>query len=159
MTNQTFQKEHPEHRADSLTNAVTFAVNAEVRWVEQGHHAFFIAGPDRRFECVSDSKPGVRYSLQAEARSGPDGFVIHVSCSCPSGQNRDHLPIPCRHAAGIARRLVREGLAVLGLDLVYRLPTALQPAPKTTCSKCGAEVEPIQARDPLCDNCVFALFA
>jgi len=156
---QTFQPINPDHRADSLSNSVTYAANAEVRWVEQGHHAFFVAGPDRRFECVSDSRPGVRYQLQAEARSSHDGFVIHVSCSCPSGQNRDHLPIPCRHAAGIARRLVREGLAVLGPDMVYRLPTALQPPSKTACGKCGAEVEPTQAKDPLCGNCVFALFA
>jgi hypothetical protein len=40
-----------------------------------------------------------------------------LRCSCPSGDYRARLPVPCKHAALAARRLEREGLARWDEDL------------------------------------------
>lgn len=148
-----------EHRADSFSNKGAYTTNAEIRWVEEGHHAFFLTGTkQRRFEIVSDTELGVRYNLTAEARKVGGEFLIYVICDCKSGQNRDHLPIPCKHAAGVARRLVRERFAVVGADGVFRLHPELVPAPPTNCTKCGADLAPGHDAD-LCTDCIFGLFS
>lgn len=85
-----------------------FAFNAEVRAVEEGHHAF--VQPGGSCEVKSDSHPDLRYTIRFFGRSSG---MIWFTCTCPSGQNRNHLPVPCKHSALVARRLVREKLAVL----------------------------------------------
>ena len=149
-------KQVPEHRADSYSNLASFAVNAEVRWVEEGHRAFFRSGPDRHFEIVSDSDPGVRYRLSVEARQVGGRYLIHVFCNCKSGQNRDHLPVPCKHAAGVARRMVREGFAVNDAG-TFLLHPRLVPAPPTNCATCGKMLErPSEAS--VCGECALKTF-
>lgn len=101
---------------------------AEVRGVEEGHHAFLITSLDltdegHRARCAlkvkSDTKPGKWYGVNASALpGGPVAF----SCE-PFGDHAyedDHLHlegelgiVPCKHAAVAARRLERARLVEL----------------------------------------------
>lgn len=92
------------------------ALAAEVRAVEEGHHA--VVQPGGWLRIVSDSRPGKSYAVSFAALStwGPVAF----SCE-PRGEGAysdDHLSLtgqpgipPCKHSALAARRLEREGLA------------------------------------------------
>jgi hypothetical protein len=82
-----------------------YALAAEVRAVEGGHHARVL--PDGAVLVKSDSQPG---SHRVWIRGVRDGTLL-LGCTCPSGSHRASFPIPCKHAALAGRRLEREGLA------------------------------------------------
>jgi hypothetical protein len=99
-------------RADDPRNHVAYALAAELRAVEDGHHA--LAQPDGSLLVKAESaerrragpgSPG-RYRVRVEGIE--DGLVV-LSCTCRSGFHRFRMPIPCKHAALAARRLEREG--------------------------------------------------
>jgi SWIM zinc finger len=101
-------------RADDPRNHAAYALAAELRAVEDGHHAW--AQPDGSILVKADSararRPGAPTALGARYRvrveGVEDGLVI-LSCTCRSGFHRHRMPIPCKHAALAARRLEREG--------------------------------------------------
>jgi len=113
-------------RADDPRNHVAYALAAELRAVEDGHHAW--AQPDGTILVKAestraprpegpppaaprlpgmDAQPPTRYRVQVEGIE--DGLVM-LSCTCRSGFHRSRMPVPCKHAALAARRLEREGL-------------------------------------------------
>jgi hypothetical protein len=114
-----FPKEVPEHRADSFSNMQPYAGNALVRAIEEGHHAWIKRDfwGNLSFDVISDTsfdaegKP-VHYRLSAEGREVGGEWLTYFSCDCKSGQNRTHLPVPCKHATLVGRRMVREGICV-----------------------------------------------
>jgi hypothetical protein len=82
------------------------AVAAEVRFVEEGHHTF--ATLEGSYEVHSDTWPGVRYTVTIVAWTD----LLRGLCNCPAGNHSRHgTPVPCKHTAGVLRRLEREGLA------------------------------------------------
>ncbi|QOR55393.1 MAG: hypothetical protein SHS37scaffold145_44 [Phage 71_18] len=91
--------------------AVATALAAELRAVEEGHHARW---DDARglFLVKSDSGPRT-YEVHVHAVVYGDGSaVLRFSCTCPgSTRGRDDKPMRCKHAALVARRLERMGLA------------------------------------------------
>lgn len=182
MADTTIPREHPEHRADSFSNRDSYAHRAAVRAVEEGHRAFLKRDEaGLHFDVVSDTDLGgltsttafgpgetitflpdgwVRkhYRLTADGRKVAGEWIVHVFCDCKSGQNRDHLPVPCKHAALVGRRLVREGFAKEA-PATGRLMLAdhLVPAPRTTCTDCGQPLErPEEAS--VCGPCAFKCF-
>jgi hypothetical protein len=101
----------PRIRADDPRNHAAYALAAELRAVEDGHHAW--AQPDGsilvKAESARAQRPavlGTRYRVRVEGVE--DGLVV-LSCTCRSGFHRFRMPIPCKHAALAARRLEREG--------------------------------------------------
>jgi hypothetical protein len=112
-------------RADDPRNHVAYALAAELRAVEDGHHAW--AQPDGTILVKAEStraavpepptaaprlpgieaEPPTRYRVQVE---GVEDGLVMLSCTCRSGFHRTHLPVPCKHAALAARRLERESL-------------------------------------------------
>jgi hypothetical protein len=82
-----------------------YGLAAEIRAVEEGHHARVL--PDGSVLVKAESRPG---SYRVTLRGIDDG-VLRFGCSCRSGEYRTSLPVPCKHAAVAARRLEREGLA------------------------------------------------
>lgn len=80
-------------------------LSAEVRAVEEGHHARLAAGC---FAVVSDTRPGVTYALRVHGYAGSDG--LYVTCTCPAGRRASTMtrPVPCKHAALVLRRGERE---------------------------------------------------
>lgn len=96
---------------DTMTAAPdrAYALRAEIRAIEEGHKCWADThGPDT-YEVVSHEQPDVRYRLRTTHHF--PGSVIRVSCTCPSGVHRAEVPIPCKHAALVARRLERAGEA------------------------------------------------
>jgi len=83
----------------------TYALAAEVRAVEQGHRARL--QPDGSILVKADSQGG-SYRVRVD---GVEGGVLVFACTCPSGDYRAYLPVPCKHAALAGRRLEREGHA------------------------------------------------
>ena len=83
-----------------------YALAAEVRAVEEGHLARVL--PDGSVLVKAESRPG---SYRVRIRGVASGVVV-LGCTCPSGSYRTELPVPCKHAALVGRRLEREGLAV-----------------------------------------------
>jgi hypothetical protein len=81
------------------------ALSAEVRAVEEGHLARVLG--DGSVLVKADSRPG---SYRVWIRRVDHGLVL-LGCTCPSGAYRTELPVPCKHAALVGRRLEREGLA------------------------------------------------
>jgi len=88
------------------TNEIGFG--AEQRAVEEGHLARK-SGVNNVFLVKSDTSPST-YEVSWIVLGYLDNLV-HFSCTCKSGQNRQHLPIPCKHAALVGRRLEREKIA------------------------------------------------
>jgi hypothetical protein len=82
-----------------------YGLAAEIRAVEEGHNARVL--PDGSILVKAESNPG---SYRVSIRGIDDG-VLWFGCSCPSGEHRTSMPVPCKHAALAARRLEREGLA------------------------------------------------
>lgn len=102
-------------------------LGAEVRAVEEGHRAF--VQPGGWIKVVSDSRPNTSYSVTFHATvSG----TIHFHCTCPSGVNRPHKLVPCKHAALAGRRLEREKIAIWSDALWWVHPdlAEAQPAPR-----------------------------
>jgi hypothetical protein len=91
--------------APGLVRRAAYALAAEVRAVEQGHRAR--VQPDGSILVKSDSQGG-SYLVRVE---GVEAGVLVFSCTCPSGDYRAYLPVPCKHAALAGRRLEREGYA------------------------------------------------
>jgi hypothetical protein len=98
-------------RADDPENQAAYAIACEARGLREG----------RRARVLHDG------SLLVKASSGDGSYRVRVAgvrngllvlrCSCPSGDYRARLPVPCKHAALAARRLEREGLARWDADL------------------------------------------
>ena len=87
-----------------ITDTTKKAIEAEVRFVEEGHRVNFDAGT-RHFVVVSDSRPGLRYEI-AVYRQGAE---LRGTCTCPAGTHARHgKPVPCKHVAGVMRRGERE---------------------------------------------------
>jgi hypothetical protein len=82
-----------------------YSLAAERRAVEEGHNAR--VQPDGSILVRSESTPD---SYRVWIRDLRDG-VLRFGCTCPSGQYRDTLPVPCKHAALAGRRLERERIA------------------------------------------------
>src|SRR6266508_838698 len=82
-----------------------YALAAEVRAVEQGHRARL--QPDGSILVKADSQDG-SYRVCVH---GVERGVLVFDCTCPSGDYRAYLPVPCKHAALAGRRLEREGRA------------------------------------------------
>jgi hypothetical protein len=130
-----FPKEVPDHRADSFSNQQPFAANALVRAIEEGHYAWIKRDfwGNLLFEVVSDTsvdaegKP-VRYHLMAEGQLVGGEWITYLKCDCKSGQNRSHLPAPCKHSVLVGRRLVREGICVERGALFAPHPSLLEAA-------------------------------
>lgn len=80
-------------------------LHAEQRAIEEGHRAWVKKGGGV-IEVVSDSQPGVRYSIVFDVVAGD---FIHFHCTCRSGECRPHLLVPCKHSTLAGRRLEREG--------------------------------------------------
>jgi len=92
-------------RADDAANQAAYALAAELRGVEGGRRTRVLQ--DGSLLVKADSQPG-SYRVQVDGVA--DGLIV-FRCTCPSGDYRAHLPVPCKHAALAARRLEREGLA------------------------------------------------
>lgn len=94
---------------------VESALAAEVRAVEEGHRARW-DDSRRCYSVKSETDPLRSYDLCVEAVI-PATFPIRpiflrFDCSCPAGEHADGMrPVPCKHAALVARRLERERLA------------------------------------------------
>jgi hypothetical protein len=82
-----------------------YGLAAEMRAVEQGHRARLQA--DGSILVKSDSQGG---SYRVRVHGVEDGVLV-FDCTCPSGDYRAYLPVPCKHAALVGRRLEREGRA------------------------------------------------
>lgn len=82
-----------------------YTLRAEARAVEEGHRAIALEGD--RFRVVSDTYFDVDYTVDPKA---VPGHPLTLRCSCPAGVKRVGRPVPCKHAALVARRLEREGL-------------------------------------------------
>lgn len=90
------------------SSAAARNIGAECRFVEEGHRVYLV---EDRAEVVSDTLDRVRYEVRA---IGVGGLVV-FSCTCPAGTRGRQTPrgvTPCKHAAGLARRLERHALAV-----------------------------------------------
>lgn len=93
---------------------VAAALAAECRAVEEGHHARW-DDARQRFLVKSDSGPRtyevtVRGIVPANHDVAP---WLDFGCTCPAGMRgrTSSRPVPCKHAALVARRLERTGLA------------------------------------------------
>lgn len=90
---------------------------AEVRAVEEGHHAFLVERDGRSpyVRVVSDVEPGRTYRVTAAAGLGGVWFGCTPSGPaldrCHGQIVSDHPGVtPCKHAALAARRLERAGI-------------------------------------------------
>lgn len=112
-------------------------IAAEARAVEEGAHARI--QDDGSFLVRSATRPR-SWRLTVETRSVGGRWRIRVRCACESGSARPSEPIPCWHAALVARRLEREAWAIwdagswwltdAGRDRLARLnPASGLPAP------------------------------
>lgn len=91
---------------DGLAGNAVYALDAEIRAVEEGHVARVL--PDGSVLVKAESHPG---NYRVRIRRVTNG-VVGFSCTCVSGSYRGgRLPVPCKHAALAGRRLEREGLA------------------------------------------------
>lgn len=91
--------------------AVERSIGAEVRAIEEGHRAF--AAGDR-FEVISDRGDGVRYQVTVADVGGLIAFGCdhrQVRRYATSATTEEPGLLPCKHAAVVAHRLEREGLA------------------------------------------------
>lgn len=104
-----------------MSNALASNTAAEARFIEEGHRCHLIPGGAIR--VVSDTHHDKHYivSFIVSLVGDPVTFTCtpegtgayrddHLTCTGPAGV------VPCKHAAGAARRLAREGLIVLDQD-------------------------------------------
>lgn len=100
----------------------------EARFVEEGHHAVLDRdeiGPHIRVVSETLGQRGIAYKVRV-ATAGP-GRPLILDCAADGPVGADgHPPLssvngvpPCKHAAGAARRLGREGYATPVLPGVY----------------------------------------
>lgn len=89
---------------------------AEIRWVEEGHRARLAAGQPTRFVISSDTLPKVTYKLGVSIVGETVVFTCdhstydRTTCKQVDGRQPTRTFVPCKHGAGAARRLEREGL-------------------------------------------------
>jgi hypothetical protein len=82
-----------------------YTLGCELR-AEDEHHAHRWVNADT-IEVKAHSRAGwYRVGL-----TGATAGVLAFTCTCPSGQYRSHLPVPCKHAAKFARLLEDQGRA------------------------------------------------
>jgi hypothetical protein len=98
-------------RADDPENQAAYAIACEARALREGHRARFL--DDGSILVKASSGDG---SYRVRVAGVRDGLLV-LRCTCPSGDYRARLPVPCKHAALAARRLEREGLAHWDEDL------------------------------------------
>lgn len=82
-------------------------VAAECRFVEEGHRVYLVHD---HAEVKSDTLDRVTYEVRAHG----EGDLVVFSCTCTGGRRGRQVPrgvTPCKHAAGLGRRLERAGLA------------------------------------------------
>jgi SWIM zinc finger len=91
-------------RADDPENQAAYAIACEARALREGHRARSL--DDGSLLVKASSGDGSYRVRVAGVRAG----LLALRCSCPSGDYRARLPVPCKHAALAARRLEREGL-------------------------------------------------
>lgn len=119
---------------------------AEVRWIEEGHqvHADPAAGV---FWTVSE-RTGQRYEMTATAQVMGDGTApIAFGCTCPSGARPVAIgSTGCKHRAGLARRLMRDGLAGMVEGRWVATPKALDVVNAPTCIACGSSDDDVARR-------------
>ena len=93
-----------------LSTIVQRAIAAEVRAVEEGHHAFW----NDRLACftVKSDTTDATYQIRPEAIVTAPGALVSLRfvCTCIAGRTSRSL-LPCKHGALVARRLERMGLA------------------------------------------------
>jgi SWIM zinc finger len=92
-------------RADDPENQAAYAIACEARGLREGHRARALG--DGSLAVKASSGDG---SYRVRVAGVRDGLLV-LRCTCPSGDYRARLPVPCKHAALAARRLEREGLA------------------------------------------------
>lgn len=88
------------------------AFRAEMRAIEQGHKAFMRTGSTEgdviQFDVVSNCRHAVKHHQHVYLKPGAR-LPIKIACSCEAGTHRAWAPIPCKHAALVARSLERRG--------------------------------------------------
>jgi hypothetical protein len=101
------------------------AVAAEVRFVEEGHHTWLTL--EGSYEVYSDTRPGVKYTVTIVAWTD----LLRGLCNCPAGNHSRHgTAVPCKHTAGVFRRLERKGLARFDTNTdTWRMVNYTPPAP------------------------------
>ena len=92
-------------RADDPENQAAYAIACEARGLREGHRARALG--DGSLLVKPSSGDG---SYRVRVAGVRDGLLV-LRCTCPSGDYRARLAVPCKHAALAARRLEREGLA------------------------------------------------
>lgn len=155
-----FPKQVTQHRADSYSNRETFAMNAMIRALEEGHHSFFRKDDaGTYFDVVSDADLDdevARYDSRRKHYRITLGYIprqnllVHFTCTCKSGENRPHLPVPCKHAALVGRRLVRDNLLIADGSL-FRVSEILLPKPESKTCTCG---ETFEGKGSKCGRCL-----
>mgnify|MGYP001615358808 CR=1 FL=1 len=94
-----------------ISKIVKQAIEAEARAVLEGHHAVW-SDEHGCFTVKSDSTDAT-YRVGVEAvgsQARIPRFALRFSCTCPAGIHARTL-LACKHAALVARRLERMGLA------------------------------------------------
>jgi hypothetical protein len=111
--NQPIRRHRPAVlvRADDPENQAAYAIACEARGLREGHRARVV--DDGSLLVKASSGDG---SYRVRVAGIRDGLLV-LRCTCPSGDYRARLPVPCKHAALAARRLEREGLARWDEDL------------------------------------------
>lgn len=112
-----------------MVNKQELSLAAEVRAVEQGHHALHVRDHllGQVFSVVSDETDET-YNVHLSAIDGINGPYLTGSCDHglvrfnTSGQTGDPGQVACKHVAVALRRWEREGYAVW-VDGVWR-PTS-----------------------------------
>lgn len=140
----------PEARADAYVNTHSYAANCAERAVEEGHRAF--AQPDGSFSVVSETNSEDKRTVRYYAL-GRDPWSIRFSCDCPSGANRLHLLIPCKHAWLAGRNLMNRGMAVAD-GALFVVSHAFRPAEDRLCILCKGVLGSDQASGSECRTCV-----
>jgi hypothetical protein len=107
------------------TTRLPKAVAAEVRFVEEGHHVFLLA--EGTYHVISDSLPNTTYTVEIVKFMD----LLRGLCDCKAGRHARHgTDVPCKHVAGMFRRLEREGVAVFD-GTSWRDPSYTPPPPLT----------------------------
>lgn len=92
-------------------------LDAEVRFVTEGHHAWLSHDAEGWHGLIhSDTEVGKTYRVTVLASRGV-GAPVFIRCQSSGGRLHDHGDrskangvAPCKHAAGVLRRLERAGL-------------------------------------------------
>lgn len=101
---------------------VTLPERSEVRAVERGRNARIARDDEGRivgFDVHSDT----HHRSYRVTIVGASSLATYFGCNCPSGIHRPGQPVPCFHAAAVARSLARRGL--LRQDGPMWVPTEL----------------------------------